>query len=489
MQNTPALWKHTCNCGAAEMVVQDAHSNSYVFTDASLDTSRIIKISPNGAEKFKKSFFPSGFYAHYFTNSFYKDGMIYIAGYADSTGSPFRMFLMRIDTMGNLINRVFVDTISSNTITGIKSAPFYSYGFFNDQYGNIHTGSVYYSPTWVKHFQFRKFDSALNQIAQFTDTLSFSAVPGTFFVRKDGTVFYGTAGSLKKLDPSYNSITWSYSLPQYDNTNMIYADNQNNIWGIQSGYTTGYTFSLYKLTDAGSTYQFNYSQPLLISPSTTDFNHMIVDSLTNSVYLAGAENGGLPYVRHIYKVDAFTGMKQWEDTLYGNYFVDLKTDSVGRLLAVGGGENYYVWYYSLSGNLAYTFIYDAPFGCNDAIKSAVLENNNRLVVTGSACENANTINWATTLKYIVPNITTSVDELSHVKSLEIYPVPVREKLYLKNLNEAVISAFITDLKGSVNKIEFKPDNSINTSDLVPGIYTLEIKTASYRMRTTFIRID
>ena len=47
-QNTPALWKHSCNCGAMEMMLLDTNQNVYVFNDGSNSNgiSSMIKLSP-----------------------------------------------------------------------------------------------------------------------------------------------------------------------------------------------------------------------------------------------------------------------------------------------------------------------------------------------------------------------------------------------------------------------------------------------------------
>lgn len=485
-QNTPALWKHTCNCGAGMGMTQDANRNSYVLTENAADSSWVIKLSPTGQQKFKKTFFPSSGYSNAnYKNAFYKNGYIYLAGSIADNNFINHFFLTKIDTSGTLINQVIIDTLAANPVLGIKSAFSYTYGLYLDQQDNIHVGFTTQAPNFLTHYQFLRFDLNLNLTASYDHPLSFIAAPGPFYVNAAGEVYFTYTNALCKLNSSYSGIAWTDSLVNYSIGNMISADNNGNVWMIRAELSTP-SFYLHKITDLGNSFQPGYDQFIYSSTVTADLNNLLVNTNDSSVYLAGREYGSWPYIQHVYKLDAMNGSLVWQDTLYDNLYVDLQVDSLGQLLAIGGGDNYYIWYYTNNGNLAFTFIYDAPVGGNDGIHVARLENNNRIVVTGSASENASTINWGTTLKYTIPNISTSVNEVSLKDNVKIFPVPAQDKIYIQNL-PGDLTVTLSDLSGRKISVAKIRDHALDISSLPPGLYTLEADNGSVRMLTRFVK--
>lgn len=151
------------------MIINDPHNNSYVVTDGAFGLPAVMKISPTGQTKFNNTYLPPGYSQMWFLNSFYHDGYVYLAGYVDSIiNVTQRMMLLKIDTLGTVVTQVMVDSVSAAPITGIKSAPFYNYGFYLDQQEHIHLGFIKHDANWSStSFSFLKLDLNFNLLADY----------------------------------------------------------------------------------------------------------------------------------------------------------------------------------------------------------------------------------------------------------------------------------------------------------------------------------
>jgi hypothetical protein len=482
-QNSPYLWKHTCNCGAAEMVVQDDNLNAYVITDASLNLPNVIKISPSGQEKWKYTYLPAGYTSMRFTNSFYLNGGVYLAGYAENSTLSHRLFVMKIDTSGIVVNQIVVDSVQANTIYGVKSAPYYNYGFFRDQTNAIHVGFIKTDSNFNSNYSFLKFDLNFSLIGQFDSPFNYPS--GPMYVSESGNVYFQANNDLHKLNSNYTALDWSYTLPSGTIGNMIAADASANIYLLKN-VTLWNTndFSLLKLHDNGVSYTFQFDQPVASMPSLY-MDHILLDSTAGSIYVAGGTYTGWPVVKYIKKLDTSNGSIVWQDSSYDNRYNDLIIGQQNNLIALGGGDKFYVTFYNSAGSPAFVYTYDTPCGGNDGINAAVFEHPDKLIVTGTACENSSTINWATTLKYTVPVITGLQNTLPENENLNLFPVPAKDKLYINAIDD-IKEIQAIDLNGQVIPLIFNSDNSIGISELAGGSYILQITTSQFTVQSRFV---
>ena len=471
-QNTPSLWKHTCNCGVAQMIVLDDNQNTYVVTDASAGLPHVIKLSPSGQTKFDQTYLPSGYTQMFFTNSFYKNGFVYVAGYVDSFPVTNRMVLTKLDTSGVLMNQVIIDSVAANTISGIKSQPYYNYGFYLDQQNNIHVGFIKSGQNFVSIYSFLKLDLNFNLINHFEQTLTFSSSPGPFYVAKDGDVFYSYSGSFNKLDSSYTAISWSYPINNYGKAVMISEDASGNPVFINNEPSPPVS-SLIKLSDNGSNYSFNYES--ILNSGTETMSTLLLDTISDFAFTASYDNTNWPYKRSVYKNILSTGSSVWKDSVYDSQRIyDLQLDNFNNLVAAGGGTNYYVLFYNPAGIVTNFIVYDGPCGGNDAIEALRFTTDNKIIVGGSACESSSNINYGTTLKYANPNSATELVEISSTDfGLNPYPVPANQKLYL---GERIYPSKVefTDVQGRKVLLSVNDDQSVNVSVLPDGLYVLKI---------------
>lgn len=478
-QNTIALWKSTCNCGVAEMIIQDDNQNSFVITDGSVGTPRVLKLSKSGQLKLNQSYLPQGYLYMRYTNSFYKSGFVYLAGYADSFPLSNRMFLMKIDTSGTLINQVVIDSVAAYRLSGIKSAPFYNYGFYLDQQNNIHVGYTKADPNFFYTYSLLKLDLNFNLISHFEELLSFSASAGPFYVNKNGSVYYSITSAFNKLNSNYTSIDWSYPLANYANANMITEDTSGNPVFIkyEAGAVPAPVTTVVRLIDNGLNYTLSYENTL--NAGTKDLDLIIADTVENTFYVGGNDNSTNPYSRFVSKHDILSGAEIWSDSAQdGQAIFDMEFDLNGKLVTSGGGTDYHLWFYNNLGVVTGSIVYDGPCGANDAVAAFTFSDDNRIIVTGSACENSNNTSYATTLKYINPNTTTSLTEtVIDVHQIFIYPNPASDRIYF-SANVYVSAMELTDATGRVIQITLEKDQSFSVSTLASGIYFLRILNAN-----------
>ncbi len=135
-----------------------------------------------------------------------------------------------------------------------------------------------------------------------------------------------------------------------------------------------------------------------------------------------------------------------------------------------------MWLYNSLGTVDATILYDGPCGANDNITAARFDPNEKLIVTGSSCENASSINWGTTLKYNIPTITTSIPE-SFGRDITIYPTPAVNEIKL-NTQEQILDLTAFDILGNFTKISFTDEKNIDVSFLSAGVYLLQVNTAT-----------
>ncbi len=473
-QNSPFLWKHTSNSGQSEALTQDANQNTYVITDPSAGMPKLMKIKPNGQQSFNNSYMPSGYISMSLMNIFYRNGNIFLAGVASSSTLSNRLFLTRVDTSGTLLSQYVLDSLEVNTITGIKSAPFYNFGFYFDNNNRIYIGHVRYDPNFLGYYVLRKYDINFNLLSYYEEATSFVASAGPFFVTPAGTVYYSYTGQLKRLNAAWTGAQWAHSLVNDGEPRMLYADNSNHLYFLHHDYAAG-EYYVMKMNDLGTSYAIVYDS-ITARNSNDEYRYLVVDTIGAAVYVAGTKTNSFPITHFVNCHDANTGVTVWRDTVYdGQTVTDLLLGQQRNLIAVGGGTNYYVWYYNNSGNADSSRVYDGPCGANDMIKAAHVDPSNRLIVTGAACENSNTIQWSTTLKYTIPNlINTGFADVIVEDPGYFYPVPAREKLFIAG-EEQILAAFAVDINGKQIKL-YSSRNNLDISALSQGLYLVCVQT-------------
>lgn len=473
-QNTPFIWKHTTNSGQSVSITQDANLNTYVVTDQ----SKVVKIKPNSQATFVNSYLPTGYTFMTLHDIKYINGNIFLGGLVSnaSNNEYNKAFLAKIDTMGNIINQMVLDSFEVNLFMGIKSGPPYSFGFYSDNQQNLYVG--YNRPVSVNSSQpiytIRKYNQNLNLLAFYQDTVPF-VQSGPYIVSQDANVYHSYSGSVTKVNSNFNGQAWRCTFPDYEYITMMGLDNNNNIYVLtkEYGIFNNYITRVIKIADLGNTYNIIYNQ--IIDDSEVEFKHLLVDPINNTFYTSGFYYSIPPYQRKIKKHSTTDATLVWSDSAYSVQSAsDILLSDQGNLIAVGGGTDYYVWFYNNTGNIESTYIYNGPCGANDGITAAIVEPNNKLVVTGAACENANTVAYATTLKYTIPTIiTTDLHETKSDKVFKLSPNPANEIVCL-NPSTQVKQASAIDSKGSLVWLPIF-NNCVDVSSLNNGIYVLRIQ--------------
>lgn len=470
----PALWKHSCNCGRMEMMVLDTNQNVYVFSDGSggIGIPSMTKLSRAGAQLFNNTYLPSGYTIMQFNNSFYFNGYIYIAANVSNSTQFNNLYLLKVDTLGGLVDQLVIDTVETTRLVGIKSQPYFSYGFHIDQSNNIHI-SFLKNNSGLSIYSFLKFDTDFNLIAQYHDTVGFLAYPGPSFYLPDGTVYYSTGGVISKLNSAYTAKVWTaplynpFAAPQ-----MLDVENgEVFVLTTQSSGVNDPVNALTRILDLGSIYIYSYDTIIAEGPSLY-YSQMLVDLSSNAVYVAGNYSAFPPYRHYLTKYNSITGGVVWKDSLYDNQLVsDLLLSPQKNVIAVGGGSNYYAWFYNAQGTVNNIFVYNGPCGASDFVYAARLDSSDKLILTGSACESASTVNWGVTLKYNIPVITTGLTEGQVTSPLSIAPSPASTEVNIQS-DEIINSVLAIDITGRSFFLSMDAENRIDVSMIPAGIYQL-----------------
>src|SRR5688572_23819787 len=114
------------------------------------------------------------------------------------------------------------------------------------------------------------------------------------------------------------------------------------------------------------------------------------------------------------------------------------------------------------GNLAYLFDYFAGFVVHNEMLGEFLcysdSSTTLLHFSNKSCDYSNAVGFSEQLEN---------------SNLKIYPIPFSEVLYIETYEDLQIT--LTDFSGKILKQEELQDQRVNTSDLVPGMYFLQIK--------------
>lgn len=100
----------------------------------------------------------------------------------------------------------------------------------------------------------------------------------------------------------------------------------------------------------------------------------------------------------------------------------------------------------------------------------------QLVVFGLQSGASQNVGMSDISKFTFEN-TTAVDDLTNVSELQLYPNPVRSKLYLKSGQLSSSCVSVLNLSGILVASLLIDNNSIDVSQLSPGIYFIRIDNA------------
>lgn len=479
-QNSSFLWKVSTNNGQSESITQDNSSNTYVTTDEQAGMAKVLKIKPNGQTQFINSYLPAGYTSISHHDIKYINGHIFLAAVVSNsnTNQYYRGFVAKIDTMGNLIDQLIIDTLEVSLMMGIKSAPYYSFGFYSDNQNNFYRAYTRAaSPSSPQPiYTIRKFNQNLNLISLYQDTVPYIQPAGPYVVKPDGTVYYSFAGAVMKINSNLSAQVWNCSFSTNEYVSMMGLDNNNNIYVLtkEYGMTSNYITRLIKIEDLGNTYNLVYNQ--IIDDSNVEYTILLVDPVNNALYTSGFYYSIPPYQRKVKKHNASDASILWSDSAYSNASIsDLLLSAQNNLIAIGGGTDYNVWFYNNSGGVVSTLVYNGPCGANDGIKVGLVDSNNKLIVTGASCESANTVAYSTTIKYNIPNIiTTDLIENNNHTGIKLHPNPANDIVCI-NCKNPVKQVVAIDSKGAQKTLSLLGNNCIDVTDLNNGVYMLKLQ--------------
>lgn len=495
-QNSPSLWKNSCNCGVGEMLRTDDHQNNYVFTQSLVGNApNIIKLkNSSGSAVFNNAITLPGVSGIKFLNSFYRNGAFFIAAQADSATVYSRLLLMKMDTSGTILSHLLIDSIQAQALSGISSAPYYSAGLFSDQSGNIHLAfKTYNSGNYMIFMKFTSSFSLLNYHAEF---IPWSSNAGVFHNSKSGAIYFTNTGQVCKLNSSYTGLEWAAGIGTYEDVKIMEDDGAGHLFFVTDDYSMGQPRynRIRKLTDLGSNYALGFAYDMQEYQKAVDV--MVVDSVYNAVYVSGYYTSLTPYSRMVQKFSSLTGVSLWKDSITSNYVVSkLLLDNNRRLTAVGGGPDYKVWRYNSFGHVYDSLFYDGPCGGNDEILAARFDDSNYLIVTGTTCESSSNVNYGTTLRYVTPAIATGLDNNSDETTIRLFPNPTNNELNI-DLGNSNYQSGIVQIRNIVGKLIFqesfnsdKGNIQINTDGLAEGLYIVNVAGEKFATKSLKLIID
>lgn len=494
-QNSPYLWKNTCNCGTGQMLRTDDHQNNYVFTQSLVGNApNIIKLkNTTGSALFNIPLSLPGLSGVNILNSFYRGGVFYIAALADTATSYSRMMLVKVDTSGTILSHLLIDSIQAQALSGISSAPYYSAGLFSDQSGNIHLAFKTYNSG--NYMIFMKFNSSFGLLNYHAEFIPWSSNAGVFHNTKSGAIYFTNTGQVCKLNSTYSGLDWTAGLGTYEDVKIMEDDGAGHLFFVTDDYSMGQTHfnRIRKLTDLGSNYSLGFAYNMQEYQKTVDV--MVVDSVYNAVYVSGYYTSLTPYSRMVQKFNALNGASIWKDSIISNYVVSkLLLDNNRRLTAVGGGPDYKVWRYNSFGHVYDSLFYDGPCGGNDEILAARFDDANYLIVTGTTCESSSNVNYGTTLRYVTPLVATGIDNTSAENAVVLFPNPTQNELSidLGITSYDYVNVQIRNTLGQLvyeERFDNKHENiSLNTSGLADGIYIISI-SGPFGLRSLKLKVD
>jgi len=85
---------------------------------------------------------------------------------------------------------------------------------------------------------------------------------------------------------------------------------------------------------------------------------------------------------------------------------------------------------------------------------------------------------------IIPT-NTGIHEFSRPQTLEVYPNPASDVLYIKNLSGGTVHYSIFNILGQ-QVAAGSTDGSINVAELGKGVYVLQIKSEKFRKTAKFV---
>ncbi len=472
-QNSPSLFKHTCNCGEMSFMTLDNAQNIYLFNtgQGGAVVPSVIKLSSNGGALYNQSYLPAGYTSMQFTNAIVGNNALYFTANVSNSSLFNRLCITKTDLSGNLQSQIVIDTLEASALSGNKSLSGYSHGLYVDANSDVQVAFWTQDATFYPYYCFMKLNSNLVPTAYLKDSMDFIATAGPCEFLPNGDIYYTYDQHIKKINSNYTEV-WDKFTP---NTGYVHA--------LQTGpggqiYLTYIDYSmaalpgrLMRINDLGTTYSTAFDIPLFNNQSIP-LAKMQFDAVNNVIYAATFQVGStFPYTRYLEKYDSGTGAMIWRDSSNDSQRnLDILLSPQRNPIVVGGGTNYNAWLYNALGAVHSTLVYDGPCGANDGITMGLVDGNGKLIVTGGSCENSNTIAWGTTLKYNIPIITTALEGASQKQYIKLAPNPSTGHVYFpEEINPSSIRIY--DINGKcilLNNIQ----NPVDLSGLANGLYEI-----------------
>lgn len=480
-QNSTYDWRHTCNCGAGELLTKDASGNTYTTTDR----EKVIKLSGSGQTLYTKTYEMEDLEYVTINQSFYHNSIIYFAGIGSQPTGPItsvgRLFLFKTDTLGNVLDSLVIDTTEAIRLKGL----------YIDSDDIIHL-AFSKKIGFQYHYVIATTDLDFNGLSYFHKT-SNDGWEGPLVVTSNNDVYFGEAARIYKLNDTGDSLVWSYDLSEFlGGAEFLEIDTNGNIWAfidgnIYSGPSSWAANFLVKLTEENDTVSMDFSITL---QSSTVYDYtpqsLKVDYSDNSVWVYSTYYFGSPYNSYLRHYDESGELIGEYDQGYMFAWKSL-IDSQHNLLVCGGNSDYMVKAFSPNASLLYTLVYSGQCfggGSNDSVHDALFDEEGRLVVTGSACEGAGS-NWATTLKYTLPFVTSNPQEVSK-DNWKVFPVPAENQLFISGLPK-IQRCVLVDESGRSFSLTPGADNSLNIRFLPQGVYFLSAVADGVEFSTTIVK--
>lgn len=269
----------------------------------------------------------------------------------------------------------------------------------------------------------------------------------------DGIFFKSRYTTDGILDTTYNNNNLQYSpLSGYVTYLFGTASSDNNIYiyGFSSSVTGEYAITLMKLNQYGDLDTTFGTNGIVNEPYYNSDNYYVDNNRLYPTLLLDSSN-------NIYVVNMASPTGNSVDM---NQFV--KKFKPNGSVDTGFGNNGVV---------------DIDLGYRDTSRSAIITPDQKIMMFG---------NHQTPSKGIITRVLNNTNILSvknqevQKESLGIYPNPVKDILYLKNIKSKDSNAEVIDISGKIIMKILINNNKVDVSSLVKGVYFLKVGETTYK---------
>ncbi len=492
-------WKHQFNWGTPKFLHVDQFDNTYIITDLLPD--RFLKLSPGGTQVYNKAMTPNGYELRILAAVLDTNTSTMLVGGIVNWQNKNRFAIAKLDLVSGDFLNFAIDTV-------FWASPFYLLGnpqltLSVDEQGNIYLmGAGDYEYNFFLKTLSLKFNAQFEEVASYLDPVYQPDIPLTGVVAKDGSVFYnGGFYDPSSVNKHYiekavlgqaDTVQWRHYIPdwQYVMSMKLLPDGDLLLLINERQSNNIYRSLVSRVHDLGTSAEtvWTTEAPMM----DAEFYDLYYDAPQNKVYAAGSYFLGEALdLNKLYTgfvcLNASTGAIQWsyENTAGGRYTLGhVETDTTGRLWAVGSSNfnnydtDYWVGYFTPDAQLVDAINYHG--NCPNENESAfdfAFRKDQKIIVTGSACESLSSSNYTTTLLYdSIPPLVSTQTPLEK-PAISVAPNPVSDILSLTTDLEGAYDYQLMDiygkccLKGQITDSE----TSISVAAVPSGLYLLYVQ--------------